>query len=125
MRGFSFEQHLNRLAGQGRRVDAELRAGVDHQGGVETCEHALSDHDRFAPDRLLGRSSDDLDLSRESFTKSSEDLSRPQSAGGDQIVPAAMSYPRQGVVLGQDADPRARAAVIRHRDEGGGKARDP
>ena len=102
------EHDLDVLGGQRPAVDVGPIAGVVQQGGVEAVEQAVLDHRLLAAAAFLGRAAEEDDLARQLVGDRRQGDRRADARRGHRVVAAAVAEPRQGVVLGEDADPRAR-----------------
>ena len=97
---------------------------MDHEGGVDPGEDPRLEERDLAAAALLGRSADHPDAAGKAGTGDGrEEGPRARGGRGDQVVAAAVTDPRERVVLGQQRDRRA-GGVAQGRPEGGGDAAD-
>ena len=75
--------------------------------GIETVEQAVADHDPLAGAALLGRCPEEHDLAGQLVRDRGQGDRRADPGRGHRVVAAAMAETGQGVVLGEDADPRS------------------
>ena len=97
-------EHL--LHGDG--VDArQLGPGrVDHEGRVDPVEGARSDERDLAAAALLGRRADRAHPAAGLLGQRRSGQAGAEAGGGDDVVPAGVADPRQGVVLAEHGDER-------------------
>lgn len=90
--------------GQAVDVDAFLRAGVDHHGGVDAVKRAPVQHQDLAATALLGRCAQYPDGDTQVVCDRRQSHARAGSGSGDDVVAAGVADPGQRVVLGADSD---------------------
>jgi hypothetical protein len=82
--------------------------GVEHHRRVDAVEDARLEHlDLPAPTLFGGRSEEDHLAAEDLRHRRSGDES-PDAAGRDEVVPAGVTHPGQGVVLGENCDATGR-----------------
>ena len=91
--------------------DVVAVARVVEQGGVETFEQAVVDHDLLAAAPFLGRRAEEDDLAGELVGEGGQRDRRPDPGCGHGVVAAAVAEPGQRVVFGEDPDPRTITAA--------------
>ena len=99
------------LGRQRLALDVAPVAGVVEQRRVETLEQAVLDHDLLAAAPLLGGRAEEDDLAGQLVGHRREGDRGADTRGGHRVVAAAVAEAGQGVVLGEDPDPRAVAAT--------------
>ena len=77
---------------------------VDHQGGVDTVEGPGAEQELLAPATLLRRRTHDPDPAAELLGQPRQRQPRPESGGGDHVVPAGVAQTGERVVLAQHGD---------------------
>ena len=107
------EDDVDVLRGERMALDVGAVARVVHERGVDAGEQAVLDHDRLAAAVLLGRRAEEHDLARELVGDGRQGDRRPDPGRRHRVVPAAVAKARQGVVLGEDPDPRSVRARAR------------
>ena len=80
--------------------------GWNSKARVDPLEEAVLDHDGLAAPPFLGRRAEEHDLSGQLIGDRGERDRRPDPGRGHRVVAAAMAEAGQGVVLGEDPDPR-------------------
>ena len=103
------------VRGEGEEIAVE---GMEHHGGVDAGEGPGLEELDLAPAALLGGRADELDRPDDGVAlprQGEEGAERPRR---DEVVPAGVADLGQRVVLGEDGDPRPRAAADAGADRG-------
>ena len=101
------EDHLDVLRRERVALDVAAVAGMEQEGRVDPLEQAVLDHDGLAAPPFLGRRAEEHDLSGQLVGDRRQRDCRPDPGRGHRVVAAAVAQPGQGVVFGEDPDPRA------------------
>ena len=92
-------------------LDVVPVAGVEQQRRVDAREQAVLDHLGLAAPPLLRRAAEEHDLAGQLVGDRGERDRGADARRGHRVVAAAVTEAGQGVVLGEDPDPRAVAAA--------------
>ncbi len=92
-------------------LDVVAVARVIEQRGIDAGEQPVIDHDLLAAPPLLGRRPEEHDLARQLVRDGGQGDRRADTGRGHRVVAAAVAETGQGVVLGEDPDAWAVAAV--------------
>ena len=92
-------------------LDVVAVARVVEQGGVETLQQPVLDHDRLAAPPFLRRRAEEHDLAGKLVGDRRQGDGRADPRCGHRVVAAAMAQTGKRVVLGEDPDPRPVAAA--------------
>ena len=80
---------------------------MKHHGRIHFLEHAGVKKPDLAPAAFLGRGADQRDAPGGVAVKPAQGHGRADTGGGDEVVAASVSDFGQGIVFGQNRDPRA------------------